>query len=457
MLHAMFAIGSAAAAAADSGLELAAEQARRLVVPAGTAVLAADASPEGHWTFVNGKGERFTAATKEEMARMPGVLAPEAKEAGGRLILVVTEASVFGSGDALSMLPRDAGLRLSTATGLYPMTAGGAKVRQVQIGPRLRVEVGERAGFDEVLLQLDKSLARGGIRVVTLEPGAPATLGRRLAIDARAKGDLIERIDPVRLVDAIAGLRGQTVVVTGRLEGKFLHFQVPGAADRSLIVADLTSAAADHDVNLIILDAPAGRQPGSRNWLWLKAEVQGAEGLHPDSGLDGLLSTLASEARPLDVRLAGLDDRRTVLVAVPGAPASSGAIGGIGDALSRAASDLAGSVTGRIEPAAIHMHLVSAQRQRELDRRLIRWLPAWATWGYLGLLVAGAIGAPASRWWWARVWPPEAAADYPGTIGLQAARAVRLLIYALVFMPAAAIASLPATLLGSLRRSRQPA
>ena len=84
------------------------------MVPAGTAVLAADASPEGHWTFVNGKGERFTAATTEEMARMPGVLAPEAKEAGGRLILVVTEASVFGPGDALSMLPRDAGVRLST-------------------------------------------------------------------------------------------------------------------------------------------------------------------------------------------------------------------------------------------------------------------------------------------------------------------------------------------------------
>ena len=32
-------------------------------------------------------------------------------------------------------------------------------------------------------------------------------------------------------------------------------------------------------------------------------------------------------------------------------------------------------------------HLVSATRQRELDRRLIRWLPSWATWGYLATLL----------------------------------------------------------------------
>ncbi len=53
------------ACAADSALDLAVAQARRLVIAAGTVVLAADASQEGHWTFVNGAGEKFTAATPD--------------------------------------------------------------------------------------------------------------------------------------------------------------------------------------------------------------------------------------------------------------------------------------------------------------------------------------------------------------------------------------------------------
>jgi hypothetical protein len=434
------------AGAAESGLDLALAQARRLVAAAGTVILAADASQEGHWTFANGKGERFTAASPDELARMTSVLAPEAKEAGARLIIVVTEQSVFGRAEALAKLPREAAIRLSTATGVYALV--GRPPRQIQVSPKLRVEIGERAAFDEVLAQLDRSLARGGIRVVALQPGAAETLARRPALDIRGRGDLIERIDPVRLKDALSRLRGQTVVVTGRLEGRLLNFQVAGGPERSINVEDLIAAAAAGDANLIILDAPAGRQPGTRNWLWLKAEVQGVDALHPDAGLDALLVAFATEARQLDVRLTARDEARVALIAVPGAAAASSTAATIGEALGRVASDLSGQVTARIEPTAIHMHLVSAARSRELDRRLISWLPAWVTWGYLGLLVLGALGTRVSRRWWARLWPPERAADYPTAIGLQAARAVRLVAYALIFMPAVAIAAAPMAVRG---------
>lgn len=437
--------------AADAALDLAMIQAQRLVLPAGTSVLAASASTEGHWTFVNAKGERFTAATPDEMTRMTGVLAPESKAAGGKLLLVVTEASVFGNAEVLGKLPRDAAVRLSTATGVYALV--GSPPRQVQIIPKLRAEIGERAAFDEVLLQLDKSLAKGGIRVLALDPSGPAALPRRLALEAKAKGDLVERIDPLRLKDALAGLSGQTVVVTGRLEGKFLYFQVSGGPDRSLIADDLIAAAASGDANLIILDAQSGRQPGARNWLWLRAELQGADALHPDSGLDALLGAMASEARPLNVRLTRLDPDRVTMVAVPSAAAAPSTAVAIGEALGRVAADLTSGVTGRIEPSAIHMHLVSAARSRELDRRLIRWLPAWATWGYLGLLLLGALGSRVSRRWWARIWPPETAADYPNALGLQAAKAVRGAAYALVFMPGVALAAVLMLLVPSGRRT----
>ena len=219
-----------------------------------------------------------------------------------------------------------------------------------------------------------------------------------------------------------------------------------------MIADDLISSAVSGDVNLIILDAAAGRQPGARNWLWLRAELQGADALHPDSGLDALLGAFGSQARPLSVRLTRLDPDRVTMIAVPGIAAPPSTAGAIGEALGRVASDLTSGVTGRIEPSAIHMHLVSAARQSELDRRLIRWLPAWMTWGYLGLMLLGALGSAVSRRWWAKIWPPETAADYPNALGLQAAKAVRGVAYGLMFMPAVAVVAVLMALVSGRHR-----
>ena len=46
--------------------------------PSGIA-LAAQATQEGHWRFVNKAGETFTAGTPEELKRVAAVLLPEAK------------------------------------------------------------------------------------------------------------------------------------------------------------------------------------------------------------------------------------------------------------------------------------------------------------------------------------------------------------------------------------------
>ncbi len=447
-LFAIFLLGTSSAIAAGDGLERAVEQAARMVVPDGTVVLAASASQEGHWTFVNAKGERFTAASPDEMKRMLGVLASGAKEPETRLVLVLAEDTVFSQGKAFNVLPRSASLRLSTATGVYTLQDGPP--RTAQVSPKVRVEIDERAAFDEVLTQLDRSLARGGIRVVALEPSAPAILSARPALDKSGKGDLIERIDPYRLKDALAGLRGQTVLITGRLADGLLNFKVPSGPDRSLIALDLVTAAEQHDVNLIILDATAGRQPGARNWLWLRAELSGADGLTADSGLDALLGTIATETRPLTVRLTKASAERVTMVAVPSVAAAS-ATSSIVDALTRAAAGVSNDVTGRIEPTAIHMYLVSAARRRELDRRLFSSVPSSFTWGYLALVFLGALGSPISWRWWNKLWPPENRGEYASAFGYQAAGAVKLAIYVITVMPATAIVAAPVALLSRLK------
>src|SRR6266446_828192 len=69
-----------AARLGTGSLENAALHLRALPAKAeGSAALAAQATQEGHWRFVNKAGETFTAGTPEELKRVATVLLPEAK------------------------------------------------------------------------------------------------------------------------------------------------------------------------------------------------------------------------------------------------------------------------------------------------------------------------------------------------------------------------------------------
>ena len=443
--------GANNARAADVGLDRAIRHAERIVAAAGSVVLAASASQEGHWTFVNAKGERYTAATPDEMARMPSVLAPSAAFPKTPLLLVVDEDAVFKADAALKALPTFAAIQLSTVTGVYKLDRGPP--RTVAVTPKLRIELSDRASFDESLAQLDRSFGRFGPRVIALVPGAAAVLTAKPVLEAQ---EIAERIDPYRLADALSGMGGQTVLVTGRLAAGLLHFQDPSGAERSLNAADVIAAAARADVNLVVLETTSGRQPGVRNWLWLKAAVAGVEavGAHPTLG--ALVGQFATEAQPLTLRITTARDNRVTLVGTVGGTSKS-TVGGLVDTITRAASGLSNDVTGRIEPIAIHMYLTSAERQLELDRRIFASVPSSFTWVYIALLVIGLIGAPTSWRWWSSLWPPEQRAEYSNAFGYQAARAAKLAIFAVLVMPVVALGAVPATLFYRLRAKAHPA
>src|SRR5262249_1453567 len=89
----------------------------------------------------------------------------------------------------------------------------------------------------------------------------------------------------------------------------------------------------------------------------------------------------------------------------------------------------------------------SAERQRELDQRLIPGIPSDLQTGYLLLMIAGLCGLSKSRGWWRRLWPPEAASDYAGRTGYWAARTVRGAAFLLLFLPLTALVAAPVYLL----------
>ena len=404
-------------------------------VPLGTrgSALAADVGAEGHWTFVNRAGERFTAGTPDELARVASVLAPEMVAQQGSLTLVIGEGAVFRNRAALNDLPKGWDLRMMVGSTSYPLLRRGEGAGErlyAQVRRNLVVEVGERQPFTEAMWQLDRPLARANVRVLALEPGGPQTLSSAPKIEAGTGRALVDGIDPYKLADAMRSLRGQTVIVSGRIEGRLLYFRSGSGPERSLIVDDLTAAAEVADVNLIVLQSAAPRQPGARNWLWQRIEVDGLDAAMQRATLADFLDGLAAGQGRLavTVREAGLG--RVRLTAVPladeGAPLSS-----VGNVI----TDLVSDVTGRVVTSAITANVGSEARQKELDQRIVPGIPSDIQFAYLGFLIMGLMGLPAALGWWRRVWPPERREEYGAAIGYHAARLIRLLVFAFAFLP----------------------
>jgi hypothetical protein len=108
-------------------------------------------------------------------------------------------------------------------------------------------------------------------------------------------------------------------------------------------------------------------------------------------------------------------------------------------------------ITGKVVATAVQANLRSAERQQELDRRIVPGIPSSLQAVYLALMVLGLFGAPLSRLWWQKIWPPETADEYAGRVGYRAAWAVRGLGFWLVFLPLTAVIAAPLHLLGQVR------
>jgi hypothetical protein len=419
---------------ASATLEQAARHLKSLPGRADGVALAAQGTQEGHWRFVNRAGEMFTVGTPDEMKRVVAVLYPDAK-ANARVSLYLTEDTVFRRRAALKSLPANAELN---------MVAGGMSHRLqrrsegeplfAEVRANVGVETRDERLFADAVWQLARPLGRARVRVLALEPGGPWALSGSPRMDPAAKGALIDAIDPARLVAAMGSVVGQVLLIAGRRDGDVLYVRPASGPEHGLPVSDILRAAAEAEVNLIVLlTASTPRQPSGRNGLWNPpSALQPAQVADLLGGIAGrnryaaILATAAGGRTALDVTLGG--DLSGAL------PARA-----VNDRLSAIVAD----ISGRAGVTGVQMNLLAAERQSELDRRLLPGIPAAVQAGYAALVVLGLLGMPVARGWWVRIWPPEAAAEYAGRSGYWAACAVRGLVFLAVFVPATAVATGP--------------
>jgi hypothetical protein len=435
--------GSRAAKLGSGPLDHAAAHVKSLPVKAEGAVLAAQATQEGHWRFVNRSGETLTAGTPDEMKRVAPLLLPEAK-GDVKLSLYVTEDSIFLYRGALKDLPVGTELNVVVGSESYRVlrrSEGTAERLYAELRPSLFVELTERKAFAEVVWQLARPLNKANVRMLALEPGGPPRLASAPRLDPATQRALVDLIDLASLPAALGSVRGQTVLVTGRVDGKLLYVQPASGPERSLLLDDLLKAAEDADVNLVVLRASSTpRQPGGRNWLWQKVQVKGLDQALGQPRVADFLSALAGPKGRFVVSATPSGAMRTLLDIKPATNIPEGPLTRpIGDVFSEMVSDL----TGRIVTAGVQASVRSAERQQELDQRFIPAIPSDLQVGYLAFIVLGLIGFPVSRAWWRRIWPPEVASEYAGEAGYWAARIVRGAVFLLVFLPLTAPVAAP--------------
>jgi hypothetical protein len=421
-------------------LDNAAQHVARLPAPEkGAAALAAHATPEGHWKFVNREGEVFTAATADELARVTSTLAPEMSP-GGKLSLYLSEDTVFDGGKLIDALPAGAELHLVDGGKSYrlrraPHESGGKLLAEA--GNNLTIEIADRALFNEAVFHLGRSLSASNVRVIALEPGGPGRLGSVPRFDPKTKMALVDPIDPAALGGALLRIKGQTAILSGRIEGDALVFRGAQGAEARLDLMSLRREAEAADVNLVVLHSPASHQPGGRNWLWQTVEVQGLDEALKRATYGDFLNALAAGSRELTVTASRDTLGRVVLQAVPAhqspVPLPDGVDSWIGDLL--------GHTTGNVGVHAVTLHTRDKERQEELDLRVIPGIPSVLQFLYLGSIAFAFLGWEFSFSWWRRLWPPEQRTDYAGGTGYHAARAARGLAFLLVF---ASIVGMPA-------------
>jgi hypothetical protein len=418
-------------------LENAYRYVRALTVRPDVVALAAQGTPEGHWRFVNKAGELFTVATPDEMKNVVPVLSPEARP-GARLALYVTQDTVLRDRVALKALPAGIDLNVVAEGQSYRLLRRSEPAGErffADVRSNLVVGMGDRRLFDETLWQLARPLHKASVRVLALEPGGPTTLPSSPRVDLATKRALIDTLDPAYLAAAMSSVADQTLVIIGRIDHDLLTVKPASGPEQSLVAKDLFKAAADADVNLVVLTTATARQPVGRNGLWQKA----ADDALKNAQIADFLNALGAPNRRL-AAVALPHGKRTLLELVPAGnlPAITAA-----RPVAELVAGAVAEITARTPITSVQASLRNADRQQEYDQRFVPGIPSEVQIVYGLLVVFGLFGVPVSRDWWQRLWPPEVASEYAGQTGYWAACATRWLAFALIFVPLTAAVSAP--------------
>ncbi len=401
----------------------------------GTIDIAAERTDIGHWRLVNREGESFTAATDAELARGLKTLAPDVQAAKARLHVHLTADTALRRAASLASFPVDAELSLVMGGRRFSLVRRTGQPPRVAIGREFLVEAGAREVLAEIVRQIERPVDRALVRILALEPGGSTGLSRAPSTEPGERRARPDVVDPGHLGRAIDRISGQVVLVSGRLDGNRLAFKPASGPEGTLAIGPLTKDAARADVNFLILDTSSPRQPGTRNWLWQRMALSNFDKALGGASLGRFFHALAGDPEKLVISGSAMADGRIEIVLTPFSSKGSAPVANLTRAVAESWADIVSETAGSIAIRGVRASLLTVERQREIDRRIIPGLPSLVQAGYLALLVFGLLALPVVNRWWRCVWPTELETEYAGRGGFALARLVRGIVFATIFLP----------------------
>lgn len=395
---------------------------RRLTPNSSVRRVAADVDSAGRVRVTMDDGTAILVHAPEDI---PGLF----KNAAGpprTLEVYVADDVLWNHRSRFLALPADASLHV-VHRGKTPYRvnrSGGDNAWTIGVGTRVEVPYISPRQLDDVLFRLTRPLQRAAFRLIRLEPGAnkPLPLAPH---HQRARLPDADPVDPQQLSAAFRRVRGQTVVLSGRVKQGFLE---AGSPPVRLRLKDIAEAAEGADVNLIVAGLNSPLQPGARGLFGQARRFPALERAYAAPDLAGFLSELASTGT-LRLRLGPRGNTHVAMSVERHTPQSA----------RTAPAAQSTTIDGGVE-AALHLghvtHLVYRNREveEEYDNRLFIWLPTTimyvlaANW-FLGLLAHG------TAWQWiGRIWPLLPYREHPSRFRWLLLAPLRRLVFYTVFL-----------------------
>ena len=404
---------------ASVGLEGAARLIAKLPVTAQKGAVAAEALEGGAWRFRNAAGDTITATGPEGVRSALTGLAPDLAASGDKLSFYLSQDAAFTGAASLDAFPGGAKLHVLVDDQPYPLLRTGSGKGEAarlyaEIDSTVVVAMADARLCGEAMWQLKRPLGKSGVRVASLEAGGPKFLPSAGARSAEGLPQA-EAIDAAALASGLTAMRGQTLIVTGQIEGEALKFTGISGASGTVPVADLMAAARQQDVNLLLLDAGTPRQPGGTTWLWQERGIAHLDKAMAEASLGDFISALGRGQGRMEVAADWGDSGHVRLTASPARASTLAASGeveaaGLGERALDFAAELTKALAGHVIPNSATASLNSRDTQWDLDNRLIPGIPAALQYWYGINWVAGLLGFSQARWWWrgiTRHWAAE--------------------------------------------------
>lgn len=306
---------------------------------------------------------------------------------------------------------------------------GANSAWQVIVRDNLRLNVSTRQALEEGLWQLNKSINRANMRLVSFVPNMDGLPSR---VQATAYGDAPEltMINPAYLENSLNVLRHQTLIVTGKRTEDFLEIKGNKGQTNSIDLDELQSIALKHDVNLIVLESPTPAQLGSRILPWNKVTRHtDIEKAFSSETYGEFLTTLSGRNMTMTFEF---ERKKGNFVSFQS---------NVEDIkMSSSNIDYAEESFIGIESFAhIIFHaskIVSHTKEydKEQEQRIFPEIPSWVHITYFCNILAGLMVPVLVIPFWIRIWPKKVRDDYNSWVEYTFFRLVRLSFYLFIFL-----------------------